>query len=266
MKQMHKIYRYTLIEILVAVAVLLVMMGFLFRFVISAQNLWTASNSRMNQYEQMQTVFDLLNEDFNRALFGKNDLYKNADGKYDYYFYMLGRSISNSAMSGAVVVFFTNDEDKSSSDCGKLKAVVYWYCEKLDGSEVNHLYRFEGILEKDGNDYYFIREKDFDDINSGLNSATCNFTAMQTLIKAFTGYTVDKDDLEDYVVAEEITKFEISAIDKDDNTIGAGLTSPPEFIRVNLEVGVPDALKGERSHEEVLNRSFSRIFFIDSTK
>jgi type II secretory pathway pseudopilin PulG len=276
MNRIHKIYRYTLIEILVAVAVLLVMMGFLFRFVISAQNLWSASNSRMNQYEQMQAVFDLLNEDFNRALFGKNDLYKNDKGEYDYYFYLLGGSINNTNIKGAVVIMFTNEEDKSSEDCGKLKTIVYWYSKEYkEGDDTNtiddkRLYRFSGILKDDSNaDKYFITEDNFNTIKNYVGA--CNYSGMKQLVKLFTDVTIsERSDLEDYVVAEDIEKFEISGKAKEDDstekTISSGVTNAPNFIRVAIEVGVPDELKGDRSNEEVMDRSFSRIFFFDTTK
>ncbi len=66
MKQFR--HNFTLLEILVAVAVLVIMMGFLSQFVISAQRVWASSTARTQLADQANTVFQLLGEDFNQMI------------------------------------------------------------------------------------------------------------------------------------------------------------------------------------------------------
>jgi len=60
--------RFTLIELMIAMAVLVIMMGFLFQFTISAQRLWSASNNNDVLFDQAQLCFDLLEKDFKGAI------------------------------------------------------------------------------------------------------------------------------------------------------------------------------------------------------
>lgn len=64
----HKTRRYTLVEILVAMAILVIMMGFLFQFVIGAQRIWSASARTASVFDQAQLVLELLENDLQYAL------------------------------------------------------------------------------------------------------------------------------------------------------------------------------------------------------
>ena len=59
---------FTLVELMIAMAVLVIMMGFLFQFIISAQRLWSASNNNDILFEQAQLCFDLLEKDLKAAI------------------------------------------------------------------------------------------------------------------------------------------------------------------------------------------------------
>lgn len=62
---------FTLIELMAAMVVLLIMMGFLFQFIISSQNLWSASERNARIYENAQVFFDLLDRDLGGAMVSK---------------------------------------------------------------------------------------------------------------------------------------------------------------------------------------------------
>lgn len=64
----HKTRRYTLVEILVAMAILVIMMGFLFQFVIGAQRIWSASTRTSSVFDKAQIVFDVIETDLKNAL------------------------------------------------------------------------------------------------------------------------------------------------------------------------------------------------------
>ena len=65
----HKARRYTLVEILVAMAILVIMMSFLFQFVIGAQRIWSASTRTASVFDKAQIVFDVLETDLKNAQF-----------------------------------------------------------------------------------------------------------------------------------------------------------------------------------------------------
>lgn len=62
---------FTLLELMAAMVVLVIMMGFLFQFIISSQNLWSASERNARIYENAQVFFDLLQHDLNGTLTSK---------------------------------------------------------------------------------------------------------------------------------------------------------------------------------------------------
>jgi type II secretory pathway component PulJ len=59
---------FTLIELMAAMVVLVIMMGFLFKFIVSSQNLWTASERNSRIYENAQIFFELLARDLTSAV------------------------------------------------------------------------------------------------------------------------------------------------------------------------------------------------------
>ena len=65
----HKAKRYTLVEIMVAMAILVIMMGFLFQFVIGAQRIWSASTKTSSVFDKAQIVFDVIETDIKNAQF-----------------------------------------------------------------------------------------------------------------------------------------------------------------------------------------------------
>ena len=66
MKQFR--HNFTLLEILVAVSVLVIMMGFVFQFVISAQRMWAVSTARTYMADQANIIFQLMAEDFSQMI------------------------------------------------------------------------------------------------------------------------------------------------------------------------------------------------------
>lgn len=68
----HKKNLFTLVEIMIAMAVLVIMMGFLFQFINSAQRMWSASESTSNTFDQAQILLQLLENDFQSALFSND--------------------------------------------------------------------------------------------------------------------------------------------------------------------------------------------------
>ena len=69
----HTRKHYTLVEILVAMAILVIMMGFLFQFAIGAQRIWSASESTSTTFDQAQIALQLLENDLQSVLFASDE-------------------------------------------------------------------------------------------------------------------------------------------------------------------------------------------------
>lgn len=64
---MHKRH-FTLVELMAAMLVLVIMMGFLFKFIASSQDLWSASERNSRVYENAQIFFELVDRDLGGAM------------------------------------------------------------------------------------------------------------------------------------------------------------------------------------------------------
>lgn len=72
-------YAFSLVELLVAIGMLVVMMGFLFQFVIGSQRIWSASNRNASVFTDAQLVFSLLERDMHNAMFQYSDEFPGRD-------------------------------------------------------------------------------------------------------------------------------------------------------------------------------------------
>ncbi|MBR0460220.1 MAG: hypothetical protein IJJ26_13370 [Victivallales bacterium] len=63
----HKLH-YTLVEVMVAMAVLVMMMGFLFQFTIGAQRIWSASSRSTAIFDTAQIIFQTFEQDLRNAV------------------------------------------------------------------------------------------------------------------------------------------------------------------------------------------------------
>ena len=66
---MKKTFKYTLTELLVAVAVLMLLMTFLMQFVIGSQRIWYASTSTTTLFDKAQVLFSIMENDLKQSLF-----------------------------------------------------------------------------------------------------------------------------------------------------------------------------------------------------
>lgn len=75
LKNVHKTKHYTLVEIMIAMAILVIMMGFLFQFLNSAQRLWSSTEGSSNTFDQAQIFLQLLENDLRSALYSNDKEY-----------------------------------------------------------------------------------------------------------------------------------------------------------------------------------------------
>lgn len=116
-----KIKNFTLLEVLLSTAVLLVIMGFLFQFVNSAQRLWVASEKTADIFDQAQLALQLLEKDLQSVLFsgeqdnpghsipmgGFND---NTDNKHQFYLVTQDSSAADNVGTCLVMYAWTKGE------------------------------------------------------------------------------------------------------------------------------------------------------------
>lgn len=123
---------FTLIELMIAMAVLVIMMGFLFQFIISAQRLWSASNNNDVLFEQAQLCFDLLEKDLKAAIV--QDETTNPGRGVPYY---INPSVLNgSAAQQLLFVITQTDSSAVEPDTGSQTYPVVYYTDAA-----NNLYR-----------------------------------------------------------------------------------------------------------------------------
>lgn len=249
---------FTLTEIMVAIAILLVMMGFLFRFVISAQRIFSASVSSNYHTEQAQAIYDLLSEDMKRIVVSEENSIKD-----DYTLYLICKDAENDRL----LVFFQISEqtgmlDSSTSQYGKIAAVVYWYNRNADtvsgsGYEAkgDTLYRFDAVVKP-----ALLTSSVYQQIkNATLGEDSVVSIVNQLIAGNAPGATVDISD--DYIVAEHVTAFEVEAAG-----IENGMTKLPPFLKVTMTVDIPDDLRANRAADEQTERRFSKIIFLNGAQ
>jgi type II secretion system protein J len=71
---LRRVRRFTLVELLAAMAVLVVMMYLLFRFISGAQQAWSLSTSSQEIYEKSRIALDLITRDLQSAVARSNDV------------------------------------------------------------------------------------------------------------------------------------------------------------------------------------------------
>ncbi|HOG50347.1 MAG TPA: type II secretion system protein [Lentisphaeria bacterium] len=114
---------YTLVEIMVAIAILVIMMGFLFQFVIGAQRIWSSSESTSNTFEQAQIALQLIENDLQSTLYANDKEYpghsvpmgvKRTGSLLDNKLFMVAPDSSASGNVGVFLVMYALDNNELS--------------------------------------------------------------------------------------------------------------------------------------------------------
>ena len=231
----HFRYNFTLVEILVAVAVLVIMMSFLFQFVISAQRVWAAASARTYLADQANAVFQLMGEDFGQIF----TMQKEDDSDAVAGWHCTPNPNVTNPGDLTRLCFFVEDRDDAN---GALYAVMYYY-----DATAQKLYRIRTATpawKKVGKTDTPHSYADFD-----LPGETPADVATAT---------GTNDD--DYVVAENVSEFTVQSAGPTDTTI------LPRFLRITMTVKIPENLSNTAKGDQVLDRTFSRVFFFDNGK
>ncbi len=122
---------FTLVELMVAMGVLVIMMGFLFQFTIGAQRIWNASSKQTTAFSSAQVLMDVLNEDL------QNMRYSNEEGE-TLPFYLHKEKDAHGNLNKVTLAFYADFspstgilDTKDESQIGTYPVIYYF--EKGDG-------------------------------------------------------------------------------------------------------------------------------------
>ena len=116
---------FTLVELMVAMGVLVIMMGFLFQFTIGAQRIWNASSKQTTSFSSAQVLMDVLNDDL------QNMRYSNEEGEtLPFYLYKEKDSDGIKKVTLAFYADFTSSTgiqaSKTESQVGSYPVIYYF--------------------------------------------------------------------------------------------------------------------------------------------
>ena len=219
MKKHH--LHYTLIEVLVAIAVLALMMSFLFQFTSGAQRIWSATNTNTNLTTDADAIFALMDEDITQMIVDGSDEVQmpytgsvsgsTADADFDFY--------AISSRKGGVNV----DGGTSANKVGSLIYVRYHY-----DSGDKRLYRLQMSAE------------------DGLIYSAADNTAPQPDTTKFDSY-LTSDEKDNTLIAEDVASFSVTATPNDVN-------ARPQILLVQVKLN-PDET-GTKNEQ-----TFSKAYF-----
>lgn len=265
---------FTLIEILVAVAVLVIMMGFLFQFTGGAQRVWSANTARTEMSAQADAIFSLIREDLEHIYIVEE--FEDLDAQSGWYCrHESGYFGSSSSGSLQDFCFFTQAIDgienyTPGSGRSLIYGVRYHFAPATGdlGEGKGKLYRFE----TDDSTWDRITDLVLDTNGNPTKSISINGASVNALSPDWycvkpsevSGGTAEDDD--EYLVADNIKSIKIfsdAAVDEDNNVYNkAFIPSAPKYIRVNVVFSVPVNLRNGATTTEDTDRTFSRVFLV----
>ncbi|MGN0867554.1 MAG: type II secretion system protein J [Oligosphaeraceae bacterium] len=258
MNKLHS-HPFTLIEVLAAVAVLVIMMGFIFQFTSSAQKLWASNTGRTEMSAQADAVFSILQEDLEHlyVVGPEEDLDAQAG------WYILHSDGSTSSLFSGMAArpledfcFFTQDiAPQSPATQAIIYPVRYHFVPgtgDIYGEGTGKLYRYTT-----GGVHW---EKISEDFANAGNGDSPSWYAPEP---------ASEDDKEEYLLAENIQSITIIsdiARDEDGNVrpvTDNPLQVKPGFLRVTVTFSIPEHLRNGAKRTEASDMTFSRVFLLN---
>lgn len=145
----HRLHRFTLVEIMVTLAIIVVMMGFLFHFVIGAQRIWSATSKGSEMFEEAQIILQVLESDLKGMVCELAEdnpsgafpvtFTRSASGELQELFFMSSQSPSN-------VDGLTTDEEKLTPRVGVFP--VYYKLVSVTGSGNPPFKLYRGVFDR----------------------------------------------------------------------------------------------------------------------
>ena len=254
---------FTLVEIMVTMAILVVMMSFLFQFVLGAQRIWSSTTKDMEMFEQAQIIFNVMEADLKNMICEVPS--ENPDGGMQVYLNTKAAGEDDEGYRLIKMCFMTSYASEAEEKNGNTevdnnltkRTGVYPVCYQLvsiPGSDNPpfklYRYNFDRIVKKNG--------------NTGAE------------LNPFFAYAADSssfgDDLKDYqkgallgdekdelreLISEDIETLKVQVFPKkmDDNL----LTKKPISVKLTVKL----RQKEQNSQKTPEKRTFSKIVFVE---
>ena len=132
----HKNKRFTLVEVMVSLAILVIMMGFLFEFVIGAQKVWSANRRMAKLFSNAQIVFKWLEQDANNAVYQSDEKYPGRQISF-----LINFASDSDSKSLVFMVVAEKPLSPSASTVQYFTPLLYYI--ESDGNGLKKLYREE---------------------------------------------------------------------------------------------------------------------------
>jgi type II secretory pathway pseudopilin PulG len=255
----HTIKSFTLVEIMIAMAVLVIMMGFLFQFINSAQRLWSASTRTASVFETAQIVFDVMETDLKNAVFSDEP-----GREIPFYVRTLTSTHvpSNPEMVGKYCGMFSNFAS-SGTDNNNVEKVGTYPVLFIFNATNKKIYRC--AIDQDT---YTLNDKDETKVtdipNWYLFGSGFTKDFFLEFVKTFFGSNIDKVD----ELAAGVEDMEITPLFSDDETTNSfGFAKVrPEAVKITLTLYDSAADKLEEAAKEMrvdeTKRVFSKIVYM----
>ena len=230
---------FTLVEIMVTMAILVVMMGFLFQFVLGAQRIWSATAKDTEMFEQAQIIFNVMEADLKNMICEVPD--ENPDGGMQVYLDTESAGDDDKGNRLNQICFMTSysseaSETSTDSDDNRLtkRMGVYPVC-----------YQLVSIPGSDNPPFFAYATESSSDFGNYLKK-----------FKRGALKDDEKDELRE-LVSEEIETLKVQVFPK--KMDGKLLTKRPISMKLTVKLRQKE-LNSQKTPEM---RTFSKIVFID---
>ena len=251
---------FTLVEIMVTMAILVVMMSFLFQYVIGAQRIFTSSNRQAVLFDDAQIVLGLMENDL------QNMVVSNEPGREIPMFYEKG---TFSSKTYHILMMVTSGESTKLNNSEEetlvgYYLVIYCYCEedeKLYRVAIDNKHALGPTLNLEPWDFFGL---DF------IGDATTS--EKQAIIAKYASGIVTKMT-SDYELMDAVSAFRIIPLNSDDfDSTSHFAKVRPDAIKVELTLydaekvpkDLPDARQEELKKEN--SRLFSKVIFFNDMR
>ena len=253
---------FTLVEIMVTMAILVVMMSFLFQFVLGAQRVWSGTTKDMEMFEQAQIIFNVMEADLKNMICEIPE--ENPDGGMQVYLDTVSSGDDENRLNQ--MCFMTSYTAEAAEDTGiqskenrlTKRIGVYPVCYQLvsiPGSNKPpfrlHRYNCDRIVKDSGDEQspFFAYG----------NEKSSEFSDMLKKFKRGALLDDEKDELRE-LVSEEIDTLKVQVFPpKDPSSTGNLLTK--KIISVKLTVKLRQKEQNPDKTPEM--RTFSKIVFVE---
>ena len=262
MPNMHRIekkHAFTLVEIMVTMAILVVMMSFLFQYVIGAQRIFTSSNLQAVLFDDAQIVLSLMENDL------QNMVVSNEPGREIPMFYDKG---TYSGKTYHILMMVTSGESSKLSASEEETLVGYYLVVYCYSEEDEKLYRV-AIDNKEALGETNLKPWNF----FGLDYAgTATSTERQALIAKYASGMGTKMT-SDYELIDAVSSFKVIPLDPDNfDSTNHFAKVRPDAIKLELTLydaeKVPKDLPEDRKKELKAENSrlFSKVIFFNDMR